>query len=143
MCLPQLLIFLYNSVYNTALMLKLLLLKSIQFNSDLSLVLVSLISGVRVVLRLVDDPPPLSSILGHHPPVHVLQLHLSHVSLDAIAPSHTWFSSLSLSSLLVNICHPWWSILIHSFYMSCPLHPTLHQSSHQTLLYANLPSQII
>ena len=74
----------------------------------LSLFLVSLIPGVRVATRLcrpVDDPPPLSSILGHHPPVHVLQLGLSHVSLDAIAPSHTWSSSLSLSPLLENICH--------------------------------------
>ena len=67
---------------------------------ELSLFLVSLISGVRVATRLcrpVDDPPPLSSILGHHPPVHVLQLRLSHVSLDAIASSHTWSSSLSPS----------------------------------------------
>ena len=55
--------------------------------------------------RPVDDPPPLSSILGHHPPVHVLQLRLYHVSLGAIAPSHTWSSSLSLSPLLENICH--------------------------------------
>ena len=50
--------------------------------------------GVRVATRLcrpVDDPPPLSSILGRHPPVHVLQLRLSHVPLDAIAPSHMWF----------------------------------------------------
>ena len=45
----------------------------------LSLFLVSLISGVRVATRLcrpVDDHPPLSSILGQHPPVHVLQLRL-------------------------------------------------------------------
>ena len=53
----------------------------------------------------VDNPPPLSSILGHHPPVHVLQLRLSHVSLDAIAPSHTWSSSLSpiLSTLFTPV----------------------------------------
>ena len=69
-----------------------------------SLFLVSLISGVGVATRLcrpVDDHPPLSSIMGHHPPVHVLQLRLSHVSLDAIAPSHAWSSSLSLSPLIV------------------------------------------
>ena len=75
-------------------------------NVFISLFLVSLISGVRVATRLcrqVDDPPPLSSILDHHPPVHVLQLRLSHFSLDAISPSHTWSSSLSLSPLLVNI----------------------------------------
>ena len=53
--------------------------------------------------RPVDDHPPLSSILGQHHPVHVLQLRLSRVSLDAIAASHTWSSSLSLSPLLVNI----------------------------------------
>ena len=42
------------------------------FELAFSLFLVSLISGVRVATRLcrpVADPPPLSSILGHHPPV--------------------------------------------------------------------------
>ena len=34
-------------------------------------------------------------------------------------------------------------VVDHSFYMSCPLHPTLHLSSHQTLLYANLLSQLV
>ena len=33
---------------------------------------------------------PSSTVLYPGPPVHVLQLRLSHVSLDAIAPSHTW-----------------------------------------------------
>ena len=50
MCLPQLLSFLYNSVYNTALMLKLLLLKSIQFNSTWTSFVESIISGLPVML---------------------------------------------------------------------------------------------
>ena len=69
----------------------------------LSLFLVSLISGIRVAKRLcrpVDDPPPLSSILGHHPPVHVLQLRHSHVFLDAIAPSHTWSTYTVIKTII-------------------------------------------
>ena len=83
--------------------------------------------------RPADDPPPLSSILGHHPPVHVLQLRLYHVSLDAIAPSHTWSSSLSLSPLLVNI----YAILGNrsSFIRStCP--------AHFIRLFTNLPISV-
>ena len=116
-------------------------------SSTLSLFLVSLTSGVRVATRLcrpVDDSPPLSSILGHHHPVHILQLRLSHVSLDAIAPSHTWSSSLSLSPLLVNIYAILGSrsSLIRS---TCPAHfiRLFTNLPIKTLLYANLLSQLV
>ena len=48
--------------------------------------------------RPVYNPPPLSSILGHHPPVHVLQFRLSHVSRCNRAISYVVFLSFSFPS---------------------------------------------